>query len=101
LGIGGTVDLTFKMAKLAMMCPLGVRHPEEVMAKLEREILELVNQTGVGPMGLGGKITALDVKIEYAHCHTASLPIGINFQCWADRRATARIHSGGSIEVME
>ena len=101
LGIGGTVDLTFKMAKLAMIRPLGVRHPEKAMAKLEQEILKLVNQTGVGPMGLGGKITALDVKIEYAHCHTASLPIGINFQCWADRRATARIHLDGSVEMVK
>jgi fumarate hydratase subunit alpha len=101
LGIGGTVDLTFKMAKLAMIRPLGVRHPEKAMAKLESEILELVNQTGVGPMGLGGKITALDVKIEYAHCHTASLPIGINFQCWADRRATAKIYPDGSVEMVK
>jgi fumarate hydratase subunit alpha len=101
IGIGGTVDLTFKMAKLAMIRPLGVRHPEEAIAKLEREILELVNQTGIGPMGLGGKITALDVKIEYAHSHTGSLPIGINFQCWADRRATARIHSDGSVEIVK
>jgi fumarate hydratase subunit alpha len=101
LGIGGTVDLTFKIAKLAMIRPLGVRHPEEDIAKLEREILELVNATGIGPMGLGGKTTALDVKIEYAHCHTASLPIGINFQCWADRRTTARIYPDGSVEMVK
>lgn len=101
IGVGGTVDITFKKAKLAMIRPLGVRHPEEAIAKLEREIFELVNATGVGPMGLGGKITALDVKIEYAYCHTASLPVAINFQCWADRRATARIYPDGSVETTE
>jgi fumarate hydratase subunit alpha len=101
LGVGGTVDLAFKMAKLAMIRPLSMRHPEEAVAKLEGEILELVNATGVGPMGLGGKTTALDVKIEYAHCHTASLPVAINFQCWADRRATARIHQDGSVELVK
>ncbi len=100
IGLGGTVDLTFKMAKLALIRPLGVRHPEEEIAKLESELLELVNSTGVGPMGLGGKTTALDVKIEYAHCHTASLPVAINFQCWADRRATALIQPDGAIEYL-
>jgi len=100
VGIGGTVDLTFKLAKIAMTRPLGVRHLEKEIAELERELLALVNSTGIGPMGLGGKITALDVKIEYAHCHTASLPVGVNIQCWADRRATARIYPDGSWEVL-
>lgn len=101
IGIGGTVDLTFKLAKMAMIRPLGVRHPEEEVARLEREILDLVNSTGIGPMGLGGKTTSLDVKIEYAHCHTASLPVGINLQCWADRRATARIYPDGSWKILD
>ncbi|MEM2213589.1 MAG: fumarate hydratase [Candidatus Nezhaarchaeales archaeon] len=100
IGIGGTVDLTFKLAKMAMIRPLGVRHPEEEVARLEKELLELVNSTGIGPMGLGGRTTALDVKIEYAYCHTASLPVGINLQCWADRRATARIYPDGSWKIL-
>jgi fumarate hydratase subunit alpha len=100
IGIGGTVDLTFKLAKMALMRPLGMRHPEEEVAKLERELLAIINSTGIGPMGLGGKITALDVKIEYAYCHTASLPVGVNIQCWADRRATARIYPNGSWEIL-
>jgi fumarate hydratase subunit alpha len=101
IGLGGTLDLTFKLAKLALIRPIGVRHPEEAIASLEKEILQLVNATGVGPMGLGGKTTALDVKIEYAHCHTGSLPVGINFQCWADRRAVARIYSNGLVEMLD
>jgi fumarate hydratase subunit alpha len=100
IDIGGTVDLTFKLAKMALMRPLGMRHPEEEVAKLERELLAIINSTGIGPMGLGGKITALDVKIEYAYCHTASLPVGVNIQCWADRRATARIYPNGSWEIL-
>jgi fumarate hydratase subunit alpha len=100
IGIGGTVDLTFKLAKMALTRPLGMRHPEEEVAKLERELLAIINSTGIGPMGLGGKITALDVKIEYAYCHTASLPVGVNIQCWADRRATARIYPNGSWEIL-
>ncbi|MHC1590076.1 MAG: fumarate hydratase [Candidatus Hecatellaceae archaeon] len=99
IGLGGTVDLTFKMAKLALIRPLGKRHPEGGIAELERELLRLVNSTGVGPMGLGGRNTALEVKIEYAHGHTASLPLAVNFQCWADRRATLRIHPDGSAEI--
>jgi len=100
VGLGGTVDLTLKLAKMALIRPLGLRHPEEGVAKLEEELLELINSTGIGPMGLGGRITALDVKVEYAHCHTASLPVGVNIQCWADRRATARIYPDGSWELL-
>jgi tartrate dehydratase alpha subunit/fumarate hydratase class I-like protein len=49
-------------------------------------------------MGLGGKNTLLGVSIEYAHCHTASHPVAVNIQCWAARRAWARIHSEDNIE---
>jgi fumarate hydratase subunit alpha len=100
LGLGGTLDLTFKMAKMALVRPLGKRHSEAEIASLERELLRLVNDTGVGPMGLGGKNTALEVKIEYAHGHTASLPVAINFQCWADRRATLKVYPDDSTEIL-
>jgi len=58
---------------------------------LEEEILNKVNATGIGPMGLGGKTTALDVKIRTADTHTAGLPIGVCIQCWAARKATGRL----------
>ncbi|HEY0196657.1 MAG TPA: fumarate hydratase, partial [Methanobacterium sp.] len=64
-------------------------HGEERIASLEKEILDLINKSGIGPMGLGGKTTALDVKIEYADTHTAGLPVGVCIQCWADRQASA------------
>jgi len=101
VGVGGTVDLTFRLAKLALLRPLGERNREKDIAKLEGELLKLVNETGIGPMGLGGRSTALDVKIEYAHCHTGSLPVGVNFECWADRRAAARIYPDRSVEYLD
>jgi len=91
VGIGGSSDMALKLAKKALLREIGEHHPEERMAALEKEMLEMVNATGIGPMGLGGKTTALDVKIEYADTHTAGLPIGVCIQCWAARRATGVI----------
>lgn len=88
VGIGGSSDMALKLAKKALLRNIGEHHPEERMAKMEKEMLEMVNATGIGPMGLGGRTTALDVKIEYADTHTAGLPIGVCIQCWAARRAT-------------
>lgn len=89
VGIGGSSDLAMKIAKKALLGKVGERNPDKTIAKLEEEILGQINQTGIGPMGLGGKITALDVKILTADTHTAGLPIGVCIQCWAGRRATA------------
>lgn len=88
VGIGGSSDMALKLAKKALLRQIGVNHSEERIASLEKEILEMVNSTGIGPMGMGGKTTALDVKIEYADTHTAGLPIGVCIQCWAARSAT-------------
>ena len=98
IGIGGTVDLTSKLAKLALLRPMGFRNPDEAVARLEDELLQLVNGTGVGPMGLGGDVTSLDVRIELAYCHIASLPVALNMQCWADRKASAKIYPDGRVE---
>ncbi len=57
------------------------------MNEFELEILDAVNELGIGAMGLGGKNTALAVLVELGHCHTASLPVAVNIQCWANRRA--------------
>lgn len=88
VGIGGSSDLALKMAKKALLRDVGTLHSEERIATLEKEILDLINSTGIGPMGLGGKTTALDVKIEMADTHTAGLPIGVCIQCWAGRHAS-------------
>ncbi len=89
VGIGGSSDLAMKLAKKALLSKIGVRNPDKTLAHLEEEILEGINLTGIGPMGLGGKTTALDVKILTADTHTAGLPIGVCIQCWAARQATA------------
>ncbi|HIQ31889.1 MAG TPA: fumarate hydratase [Methanothermococcus okinawensis] len=94
IGVGGTGDIALKLAKKALLRRIGERHPERDVAKLEREILEDINRLGIGAMGLGGSVTALDVFIEYRGCHTASLPVGICIQCWAHRwsKRIVKIH---------
>ena len=92
VGIGGSSDMVMKLAKKALLRPVNSHNPDERLANLEDELLKIANDTGIGPMGLGGKTTALDVKILKAHTHTAGLPIGVCVQCWADRHATTRIY---------
>lgn len=99
VGIGGGADLALKLGKVALLRPLGQRHPEPEVAALEAELEELINASGVGPMGLGGKTTVLAVHADYAHRHPASLPVGIVVQCWAHRRVTVRISADGRVEV--
>lgn len=100
LGIGGGADIALKLAKRALLRDVGSRHPEPVVAALEGEILELLNMSGLGPMGIGGVTTALAVHVEYAFRHPAALPLGIVLQCWADRRAKVRITADGRVEVI-
>ncbi len=98
VGLGGSADLAMALAKRALLRPVGARHQEERLARLEASILEAVNQLGIGPMGLGGKTTALDVHLEFAGAHLTSLPVAVNFQCWAARQARATIHANGRVE---
>ncbi|MBE3137537.1 MAG: fumarate hydratase [Thermoplasmata archaeon] len=99
VGVGGSADLAMNLGKRALLRPVGTRHPERLIATLEEQLLDLINKTGIGPMGLGGKVTALDVHVEVAHRHPASLPVGVVIQCWADRRAHMIVHKDGSWEV--
>jgi fumarate hydratase subunit alpha len=92
VGIGGSADISMKLAKQALMRPVTNRHPDPQIAAMETELLEALNEIGIGPMGLGGKTTVLGVNMEYAYCHTASHPVAVNIQCWAARRYTARIY---------
>ena len=91
IGIGGGADISIKIAKQQLLRPLDDSHPEPEIAKLERDLMDALNSTGIGPMGLGGKTTVLAVKIGYAMRHPASLPVGVAVQCWAARRSTAVI----------
>lgn len=85
VGIGGTFDHAAALAKEALLLPIDVMDPYET------EICAAINNLGIGPMGLGGSTTALAVKVKKAHCHTASLPVAVNIQCWACRRATRKV----------
>jgi fumarate hydratase subunit alpha len=83
VGIGGSFDAAARLSKEALLEPLDVP-----LERLEREILEAVNALGIGCMGLGGTTTALAVHVKTAYCHTASLPVAVNIQCWANRHAS-------------
>jgi len=100
MGIGGSADICMGLAKKALLRPLGSHNPDPAVASLEKELYDALNVIGIGPMGLGGKNTLLGFHIEHAFCHTASHPVAINIQCWAARRATARIHPDGKVEYL-
>ncbi|MEW5937847.1 MAG: fumarate hydratase [Candidatus Thermoplasmatota archaeon] len=101
IGIGGGADYAMHLGKKALLRPLGQRHPEPSVAALELEILRDINALGIGPMGLGGRTTALDLHIEYTYRHPATFPVGLVVQCWADRRASVIVSGKGEIEVLQ
>ncbi len=101
IGLGGDSYLALKLAKRAVMRPIMDSNPDPEIAKLEDELYEAINSLGTGPMGLGGKTSTLAVKVDYAYCHTASLPLAIAFQCWASRHCTARVHSSGTVVYLD
>ncbi len=85
VGIGGTFEVAAYLSKLALLRPLGQRHPDPYYAALEEELLASVNRLGIGPQGLGGTTTSLDVHVEVHPCHIASLPVAVNIQCHSAR----------------
>jgi len=100
VGVGGGADIAMKLAKVALLRPVDQPNPDSNIAKIERELYEAANMTGIGPMGLGGRSTVLSINIEWAHRHPASYPVAVAFQCWASRRASARIYSDGTVEYL-
>lgn len=100
VAVGGSADAALSLAKKVLLKPLNEANANPEMAKLERELLEAVNMTGIGPMGLGGKTTVLGVHIDYAHRHPASFPAAVAFNCWAARQASARIAADGTVEYL-
>ena len=89
VGIGGTTDKTMFIAKKALLRKVGEPSPDPEVADLERDILERVNNLGIGAMGYGGTITALAVHVETFPCHIASMPVAVNMQCWCARHEEA------------
>jgi fumarate hydratase subunit alpha len=100
VAVGGGADKAMTMAKRALLKPLGEANCEPRIAELEGELLEAVNMTGIGPMGLGGDTTVLSVHVDYAYRHPASFPVAVAFSCWCDRRASARIGGKGEVEYL-
>jgi len=89
VGIGGTTDMVMTLAKKALLRPVGQPNPDKETADLEKEILRRVNDLGIGPLGFGGRITALAVQIEVMPAHIASLPVAVNLQCHSARHTEA------------
>ncbi|TML54980.1 MAG: fumarate hydratase [Actinobacteria bacterium] len=98
VGIGGSADYAMYLAKEAIARPIGTRNHDPHVAKLEEELYELLNETGIGPMGLGGDVTVLNCHIEHADTHMTLNPVAVNYQCWAARRASAHVAADGSVD---
>ncbi|MEW6772149.1 MAG: fumarate hydratase [Bacillota bacterium] len=89
VGIGGTMDKAALLSKEALLRPLGERSSDPVAAALEEELLAEINRSGIGPLGLGGRVTALAVHVAVYPCHIASLPVAVNLNCHAARHRSA------------
>jgi len=89
VGIGGTAERTLILAKKALLRPVGAPSPDAETTALEKEILQRVNNLGIGPMGFGGRTTALAVHVEVLPAHIASLPVAVNLQCHSARHKEA------------
>ena len=91
VGLGGDFEVSAILAKRALLRSIGERNPDRFYAELETELLERINGLGIGPMGLGGRTTALEVFIETAPCHIASLPVAVNIQCHSARHGVVEL----------
>jgi fumarate hydratase subunit alpha len=85
VGVGGSFERSAELAKRSLMRPLGQPNPEAHLADLEGLLMARINATGIGPMGLGGRVTALAVHVEAGACHIASLPVAVNLDCHSHR----------------
>ena len=91
VGVGGTFEAAALLAKRAALRELTIRHPRPDLADLEAALLERVNALGIGPQGLGGRVTALAVNIEVLPTHIAGLPVAVNLGCHSTRRMTIEL----------
>jgi fumarate hydratase subunit alpha len=91
VGVGGTFETAALLAKKAVLRPVNVRHPRPDLCRLEGELLERVNDLGIGPQGFGGRVTALAVNVEVYPTHIAGLPVAVNLGCHSTRRMSLTI----------
>ena len=99
VGVGGGEDACMKIAKNALLRPFKVRSSDPEVAEMEEELLAKLNELGIGAMGLGEGPSVLDVHVETAARHPASLPVGVVISCWALRHAKATITAAGEVEI--
>jgi tartrate/fumarate subfamily iron-sulfur-dependent hydro-lyase alpha chain len=99
VSVAAGADIALSLAKRALLRPIGERHPDPKVAKMEEELLEALNKLEVGPHGFGGKFSVLDVKFEYAHRHPATFAIGVVTSCWATRRGSMIVRPDGSYVI--
>ena len=99
IGIAGTLEIAALLSKKALLRKIGERNLDPDVAQLEEELKNELNNLGIGAQGLGGKITVLDVFIEYAHRHPATLFGAVSIGCWANRRGRIVIHPDLSYEL--
>jgi fumarate hydratase subunit alpha len=89
VGIGGTMEKAALLSKKALLREVHEKNGDSRYAALEEDLLKEINDLGIGPMGFGGRVTALAVHIEFFPCHIASLPVAVNIQCHSARHKEA------------
>jgi len=101
VGIGATVEIATNLASEALFTKeIGKRNEDKEIAKFEEELIDRINKLGIGTHGLGGKISVLDVHVEYASIHPASLAVVVLGSCWALRRAILVVKESGEAEIV-
>ena len=91
VGLGGNFEKAALLSKKALLRRLDEPHSDAKYAAMEKELAERINNLGIGPQGLGGRVTTLGVKIEAHPCHIASLPVAVNIECHSHRHKSATL----------
>lgn len=99
VGIGATAEIAAVLSKKALLRKIGSRHPRPEVAELELSLKEKLNSLNIGPQGIGGKVSVLDVFVEYSYTHPATRAVGINVGCWATRRGLMVVNSDLSFSI--
>lgn len=99
VGIGGTMENAALLSKKALLRDAGVRHSDPRYGALEKRLMKEVNALGIGPGGLGGSNTCLNVACEYMSTHIAGLPVAVSVNCWADRKVLITLKGGSCEEI--
>ena len=100
VGVGACITTATKLSKKALLRPLGSRNPDAKVAEVEQLLLDGINQIGIGPQGLSGKLSAMGVQIEQMARHPASLGVSVSIGCWIHRRMVMRLDAQDGFEIV-